>query len=48
LELASSNIKKLEELVKQENMSNTARLRDEYQRLIKGLFNDDDQNANNG
>jgi DNA excision repair protein ERCC-2 len=48
LELASSNIKKLEELVKQENMSNTARLREEYQRLIKGLFNDDAQNANNG
>lgn len=48
LELASSNIKKLEELVKQENMSNTARLREEYQRLIKGLFNDDDQNPNNG
>jgi DNA excision repair protein ERCC-2 len=44
LELASSNIKKLEELVKQENMSNTARLREEYQRLIRGLFNDDDQN----
>ncbi len=46
LELASSNIKKLEELVKQENMSNTARLREEYQRLIKGLFNDDEQNNN--
>lgn len=43
LELASSNIKKLEEIVKKESVSNTARLREEYQRLIKGLFNDDAQ-----
>jgi DNA excision repair protein ERCC-2 len=42
LELASSNVKNLEELVKQESMSNTQRLREEYQRLIRGLFNNDE------
>ena len=46
LELASSNITKLEKLVKQENMS--PHLKQECQRLIKGLSNDDAQNANNG
>jgi DNA excision repair protein ERCC-2 len=40
LDLASSNIKRLEELVKQEQVSNTRRLQEEYHKLIKGLFNE--------
>ena len=34
LELASANIKKLEELVKEEKISNTRRLQEEYHRLV--------------
>lgn len=41
LDLASANIKKLEETVKEEKRYNTRRLQEEYQRLIKGLFNGD-------
>jgi DNA excision repair protein ERCC-2 len=39
LELASANVKKLEDLVKEEKVYNTRRLQQEYQRLVQGLFN---------
>lgn len=39
LELASANIKKLEDMVKEEKYSNTRRLQEEYTRLVQGLFN---------
>jgi DNA excision repair protein ERCC-2 len=44
LELAGSNIKRLEELVKEEARYNTRRLQEEYTRLIQGLFNNSDEN----
>lgn len=34
LELASNNLRKLEDMVKQEQVSNTQRLRGEYERLV--------------
>ena len=40
LELASTNIKRLDDLVKEEMRSNTQRLQAEYQRLVKGLFSE--------
>jgi DNA excision repair protein ERCC-2 len=39
LELASANLKKLEEIVKVEKLHNTRRLTEEYNRLVRGLFN---------
>lgn len=41
LELASTNIKRLDDLVKEEMRSNTQRLQAEYQRLVKGLFSEE-------
>ena len=38
LELASSNIKQLEDKVKDEKVSNTRRLHEEYTKLVKGIF----------
>ena len=38
LELASANIKQLEEKVKDEKVSNTRRLQEEYSKLVKGIF----------
>jgi len=40
LELASTNIKRLDDLVKEEMRSNSQRLQAEYQRLVKGLFSE--------
>jgi DNA excision repair protein ERCC-2 len=40
LELASANLKRLDELVREEKRSNTERLQAEYRKLIRGLFND--------
>ena len=37
LDLASNNLRKLEDRVKEEKKSNTRKLQDEYHRLIKGL-----------
>ena len=48
LELASANIKKLEELVKEEKLSNTRRLQEEYHRLVQGLFNSNDAAGGDG
>ena len=38
LELASSNIKQLEDKVRDEKVSNTRRLHEEYTKLVKGIF----------
>jgi DNA excision repair protein ERCC-2 len=40
LELASANLKRLDELVREEKRSNTERLQAEYRKLIRGLFNE--------
>jgi DNA excision repair protein ERCC-2 len=41
LDQAGSNLRKLEEMVKNEMRSNTSRLQEEYKRLISGLNFDD-------
>ncbi len=49
LELASANLKKLEEMVKVEKQHNTRRLQEEYNKLVRGLFtmqNNGDMPAN--
>ena len=38
LELASNNLKKLEDMVKAEMHSSTSRLQEEYKRLVHGMF----------
>jgi DNA excision repair protein ERCC-2 len=38
LELASANIKSLEDKVKEEKVINTRKLQEEYNRLVKGIF----------
>lgn len=38
LELASNNLRRLEDMVKEEKLSSTSRLQDEYKRLVEGLI----------
>ena len=45
LELASTNLKRLDELVREEKRSNTERLQAEYRKLIRGLFNEQEEGA---